>query len=183
MRRTLTLVTTLAAVVALTLSGCTTTNKENTVPDKPAIQPPEGTSTDTPEQLLTWTLEQIDDVVTLLGPQGSWKHNGNPPIPWDPDDEEGFVPNVCGSPDPDIMQYDIVLMDRTPVADPNALAQKVRSYWEAQGHTVGQIGPAEHDEGGLLSVTVSLKNKAGFSYTVSTEIQGIHVTSECAKMP
>jgi hypothetical protein len=171
---------TVTLTVALTLTGCVYLG--GPVPHPGVNTPFDGLSTKTKPQLLDETLEKVQAVAQLVG--GEWLDSGTPPVVFDPANQEqrdawDRAPcNDAGT----ARQYDVaVWQDADPSAqfDPDALTEKVRSYWEGLGYTIRQIGPPALDETRGRSINVDLPHSAGLHFDASTKILGISVHSEC----
>lgn len=152
-----------------------------TNPGDDVLSPPNGLSTKTQDQLLDDTLEQVNDLVHLMG--GEWLDDGVPPRAFDPTNRAGWSFESCGG-GATSGQYSIaVWQDAAPgtTIDPFPPVAKVRAYWEKLGYTIRQIGPPSQDVTKGHSINVDLPHKAGLSFFASTEVLGISVDSECVK--
>ncbi|SEH74421.1 MULTISPECIES: hypothetical protein [unclassified Leifsonia] len=169
----------IAALIVMT--GCFYPGGTMTNPGDDVLSPPNGLSTKTQDQLLDDTLEQVNDLVQLMG--GEWLDDGVPPRVFDPINRAGWALQACDMPATS-EQYSItVWQDAAPGSpiDPYPPVAKVRAYWEKLGYTIRQIGPPSQDVTKGHSIIVDLPRKAGLSFFASTEVLGISAYSECGK--
>ncbi|MDR6611446.1 hypothetical protein [Leifsonia sp. 1010] len=151
---------------------------------QPGINTPyDGLSTKPKAQLLDEALQHVNDVAQLVG--GDWLDVGTPPVAFDPanaEQRDAWHRAPCDD-RATTHQYDVNVRQLAGPSefDPDALSEKVRTYWLGLGYRVRQIGPAAQDSGGHRSIIVDLPHSASVSFSANTEILGISASSECGK--
>jgi len=152
---------------------------------QPGVNTPyDGLSTKPKTQLLDETISHVNDVAELVG--GEWLDSGIPPSVFDsanPQQRDAWDWGPCDN-KATTGHYDVDVWQNAGPSfefDPDALSEKVRSYWEGLGYRVRQIGPAAQDSGGHRSIIVDLPHSASISFSANTEILGISASGECTK--
>ena len=169
---------TVTLTIALALTGCAYLG--GPVPHPGVNTPFDGLSTKAKSQLLDETLQKAQAVAQLVG--GEWLDTHKRPLdPANQEQRDAWDWGPCDN-EATTGQYGVaVWQDANPSVrfDPDALTEKVRSYWEGLGYTIRQIGPAALDETRGRSINVDLPHGAGLHFAASTKILGISVHGEC----
>lgn len=180
MRRARSIHAALALTVALTLTGCVSIG--GSVPQPGVNTPYDGLSTKSKPQLLDEALQRVNDVAELVGGTFADSHE-RPFNPANAEQRDAWGWLSCDN-KATTGQYSVHVWQNAETShefDPDALTEKVRSYWEGLGYRVRQIGPAAKDRTGHREIIVDLPHSALITFSANTKILGISSSGECVR--